>query len=228
VWGRNVEKTAALASILQTTAFEQFNAIPDDYDCCIIAVTDNAIASIAQQLSFQKTTVVHTAGSQSLSILPQTNKAVVWPIYSITQTQISAVKDVPIVVEASNETSREKITSLAKSLSTKVLYADEQQRQWMHLIATFGNNFCNHILAICEHLAKEQNLSFEVFKPILKQTFERILANSPTVLQTGAAKRNDQVTMQHHLKLLQAHPQWQAVYENISASIKDMYSTKGK
>lgn len=228
VWGRDKAKVCSLAAFLETEIIASLSEITDDCDYCILAVTDSAIAEIAAQLSLVNTIVVHTAGSQSLAILPQENKAVVWPVYSIAQANLPMKNDFPVVYETSHEMSAQKAKELAMVMSSNVVAATWQQRQWMHLIATFGNNFTNHIMAICEQLAHEQDLSFDLFKPILEQTFERVKETNPVNAQTGAAKRNDENTMRTHFELLKYHPVWQALYEKFSASIKDMYSSKGK
>lgn len=228
VWGRNKDEAKKLAQQINTNTFISLNEISDEQDACIIAVSDNAIEEISAQLHLENTVVIHTAGSVSLDALKQKNKAVLWSVYSILKNDLPKKKNIPLVCEAGSPLSEEIVLKIARAISGKVSTATYPQRQWMHLIAALTNNFTNHIVAICEVLSKEQEIDFDLFQPILQQTFERIQTGSAGSFQTGAAKRNDEATMQKHLSLLSAHPHWQQVYKILSASIKDLYSCKNK
>ena len=49
---------------------------------------------------------------------------------------------------------------------------------------------------------------------------------SPYSAQTGPAKRNDQVTINHHLRTLESHPEYQSIYEQLTKSIKNTHGFK--
>lgn len=228
VYSRNAASAKALSTTINAPIINSLPTINDDIAlCCIIAVPDQAISSVASSLVLQKTTVVHTAGSVSLDLLPFSNKGVLWPIYSITQQEdITTHKDIPIIVEAANTAAEQTIKAMAEAISNQVVLTTWAQRQWLHLSAVIGNNFTNHLVAICMQICKEQQLDFSLLQPILKQTFDRFINSNPLQTQTGPAKRGDTSTMEKHFLLLQQHPLWQEVYKNISTSIEDMYNTK--
>lgn len=228
IFGRNKQVANSLATIIQTTIFDKLSDIPDVYDACIIAVADNAIQGISQNLNLKKTVVIHTAGSVSLNVITQANRAVLWTIFSIIKNDLPEQENIPVVCDSNNENSRQVVLKLANAISTNIEEAAFEKRQYMHLIAAIGNNFTNHLLSICEQLCKEKNISFDLFRPIIQQTFNRLATVTPYNAQTGAAKRGDEATIQKHLSLLQSHPLWQQVYEKFSASIKDMYNPTGK
>lgn len=93
----------------------------------------------------------------------------------------------------------------------------------MHLTAVLGNNFTNYLLGMCADICKEQQMPFNLLQPILQQTLDRVNIYAPKEVQTGPARRNDTGTMQKHLEMMEHHPQWQAVYEALSAAIKSTY-----
>jgi predicted short-subunit dehydrogenase-like oxidoreductase (DUF2520 family) len=223
VYGRNTTETNALAVQLECIVIEQPEEIPDTYDCCIMAIADHAIEEVSSKLHLKNTVVLHTAGSVMLDALFQPYKAVLWPIYSILKNNLPGHRDLPIVCESQDEISRDIVLQLAYTLSDHVKEVTWQQRQYMHLVAAIENNFINHLMAVGKQLCRDRNIPFELFLPILSQTFERIHSTDPYDLQTGAARRNDRITQQHHLELLQQYPQWQVLYQAISESIKDMY-----
>lgn len=227
IWGRNEGDAQKLAQLIHTRTFHLLSEIPEN-EACIIAVSDTAIEEISAQLRLENTVIIHTGGSVPMDILKQKNKAVLWPVYSILKNELPQGKNIPVICGANTIHAEKTVMTLAHAISTHVETATYQQRQWMHLIASFLNNFTNHLVAISEVLCKEQQVDFGIFQPILQQTFERIETNSAIELQTGAAKRNDAATMQKHLALLASHPQWQEVYKILSTSIKDLYSREDK
>ena len=226
VYSRNAEHAALLAAALHTTTYDQLSSIADNHDICIIAVSDSAIAEIAQLLKLNTTIAMHTAGAVPITDISNhiPNAGVAWPIYSILKNDIPQHKQVPIAWEATDEPTATVITTLLKDISDQLISTTLQQRQWMHLVAVFSNNFTNHLMAIGEQICKEQGLPFSAFAPILQQTFERSLTGSPYDLQTGPAKRGDHSTLQKHLQLLHMHPEWKRLYEDMSTSIEKMYN----
>ena len=225
VFGRDRSEATEIATVAKSKIFDSIEEV-EESDCCIIAVSDHAIAEVSNQLKLKRSVVIHTAGSVSLNAILQENKAVLWPIYSIIKTNLPIHKDFPIVCDFNNEIAKNMVMNVASALSDNVSQADDEKRKWMHLIAAMGNNFINHIMTIIENLCKENNISFDIFKPILQQTFHNIEANSPYELQSGAAKRNDEKTMKNHVALLSVNPYWENIYKVLSASIEDMYNKK--
>jgi hypothetical protein len=48
------------------------------------------------------------------------------------------------------------------------------------------------------------------------------------MLQTGPAIRHDEGTVERHLALLKAHPEWQDLYQAMTRSIQQFYADKKK
>lgn len=221
VFGRSPEAAAELADFLNAPVYSDLKKIPDDSDCCIMAVSDAAIEEKAKELNLYKTVVIHTSGTVPINVLPFENRAVLWFIYSISKKNLPEHKNVPAVYEGSGFIA-EKITSeIAGVVSDNIFKASERQRQWLHLNAVITNNFINHLLALSQELCKEESVPFELLKPIIRQTVENAEKHAPASIQTGPAIRNDQNTLQKHLSLLKNHPRLKAVYKIFSASIRD-------
>lgn len=226
IYGRDLAKAIELANTINTTANELVNGVPDDVDVCILAVSDNAISTICSQLKFNRTILLHTAGAVAANVLDSAAESygVIWPIYSITKNQLPETRNIPTAVESNRSVNLDTIKTIAGSFSDSIYEADSDRRKKMHLAAVFSNNFSNHLFAIAEKLCEEQLIPFSAMIPIIAQTAERINRESPSVLQTGPAKRNDTTTMQEHKALLNEHPEWEKIYESISASILKMYT----
>jgi hypothetical protein len=95
----------------------------------------------------------------------------------------------------------------------------------IHVSAVFACNFTNHFYAIAEKLVKDTNLSFDLIKPLILETAQKAILNSPSQTQTGPAKRNDAATIDKHLDLLKSNPQLQNLYAIVSQDIVKMYQS---
>lgn len=224
LYGRNKTEASLLAVILNAPLLHQLFHIREGLaDCCILAVTDNAVAEVAAKIPLRDTVMIHTSGSLALDVIPSQNGAALWCIYSIVKNNYPQHRNIPVICEAGSIKALEKVKTIATTFSDTIQQATWQQRQYLHLTAVMSNNFINHLLAICSEVCKETKVPFELLTPIIEQTFQRIKTNTPLDTQTGPAKRGDKNTIQRHLLLLQQHPEWQKVYEFLTASIESMY-----
>ena len=219
VWGRSFEKAADLASAAGGKAFNTLSELPDDVDACLLAVSDDQIALLAHELTLKGAFLIHFGGAVPLEVLPGEQKAVVWFIYSILKDNLPQHRALPAVVEAQGEKARQVAMALAHAVSDIVQEVASEQRRWLHLGAVFANNFTNHLMTVCEELCRKNQLSFDLLKPILQQTFSRVRNHSPFELQTGPARRGDEQTIQSHLNLLRSEPELQELYRLLTKMI---------
>src|SRR4051812_25772120 len=67
VYSRNMAAAEALAGALLSEKYGLIGDLQDsDADICFLAVSDSAIGMVSQQLSFNETVLVHTAGAVDL------------------------------------------------------------------------------------------------------------------------------------------------------------------
>ena len=57
--------------------------------------------------------------------------------------------------------------------------------------------------AIAQDLLKKSDLDFEILKPLIAETANKIRQHSPKSVQTGPAKRRDIQTIENHIDLLE-------------------------
>ena len=67
----------------------------------------------------------------------------------------------------------------------------------------FVNNFSNNLFTIGEKITSTEHLPFDILKPLIKETVDKITQHAPSEMQTGPAKRGDEITIQLHLKYLE-------------------------
>ena len=57
--------------------------------------------------------------------------------------------------------------------------------------------------AVAEDLLKKSDLDFEMLKPLIVETANKIIKNSPLSVQTGPAQRKDLQTIKNQINLLE-------------------------
>lgn len=75
-------------------------------------------------------------------------------------------------------------------------------------------------MGIADALLAEANLPSTLLAPLVRETVDKALANPPFTVQTGPAVRQDEPTLAAHQAALAAHPAWQTLYAQLTASIR--------
>lgn len=190
-------------------------------DLYIIAVSDDAIATVSSQLPFKNRLVVHTSGSVSLDALDKKNRnGIFYPLQTFSKKADVDFSQIPLCLESGNETDFEFLTTVAKTISEKVYKINSEQRKALHVVAVFVNNFVNHLYQIGNEICIENNVPFEVLKPLIQETANKITKLSPNEAQTGPAIRNDQQTISRHLEFLLDENQ-KNIYQILTQSIQN-------
>jgi len=196
-------------------------------DVFLFALPDGVLKAVSDAVPFKEGGVcLHCSGTQPVEVLDAADAGVLWPLYSINKAHLPEETNVPLFWEARGARALEVVPRLAADISTNVHAADWQKRQTLHLSAVFANNFVNHLMAIASQQMKDSGLPFrESLRPIIEETLRLALTEEASECQTGPAIRHDEQTMKRHLQQLSGHPEWQAVYQAISASIQQFYSS---
>ena len=214
-------KKEALSSLIEfdkiTSDFEELQ----ESDLYIIAVSDKAIADVSKQLPFQNRIVVHTSGAASLDVLDVKNrKGVFYPLQTFSKNKEIDFSIVPLCLEAENTFDFRVLETVAKSISNAVFAINSDQRKALHVAAVFVNNFTNHLYHIGKEICGEHQVPFEILRPLIQETAEKINTLDPVDAQTGPAKRNDNNTIAAHLDYLTNENQ-KNIYKLITQSIQD-------
>jgi predicted short-subunit dehydrogenase-like oxidoreductase (DUF2520 family) len=194
-------------------------ALPEA-DFYVISVSDIAVEEVSKSLAFTDKLVVHTAGSLSFEVLDERNRrGVFYPLQTFSKAKAVDFSNVPICVEAENESDLKLLEAVAQSISKSVYRIDSQQRKALHVSAVFASNFANHMYAIGHDICKEHGIPFDILKPLIAETADKIRTLSPREAQTGPAIRRDQNTIDAHLALLSDQNQ-KNIYELLTSSIQ--------
>ncbi|MCB2221701.1 MAG: DUF2520 domain-containing protein [Bacteroidetes bacterium] len=223
VYSRTKAAAQKLADDLYTDFTTDLHSIRKDGDLYIISVRDSAVKNIAEQLQIAPNPVVHTSGSLDLEILKQTSdrRGVFYPLQTFSKSRNTQFKTIPICLEANSEELLAELENMAGKISDHVQRINTERRRILHLAAVFACNFPNFMYTIAEEIVEQGDFNFDILRPLIKETTEKIMINLPIESQTGPAIRNDQNIMNKHLEMLQAYPAYQKLYEMISREIHE-------
>ena len=190
-------------------------------DLYIVAVSDDAISEVVSQLPFKNSLVVHTSGSVPLTALNEENrKGVFYPLQTFTKNKLVDFSSIPICLESENATDFQLLDKVAKSISNSVFAINTEQRKALHVAAVFVNNFTNHLYQIGNEICDENHVPFDILKPLIAETANKIMMLSPIDAQTGPAKRNDKATIDAHEQFISNENQL-TIYKILTQSIQE-------
>ena len=222
IWGRsdNVHILGKKHKIDSTTDIESIK----DADLYIIAVSDSSIKELSSKLPFNNKLVAHTSGATNISNLNSKNrKAVFYPLQTFTKGKTVDFSRIPICLESEHENDLKTLKEIASSISLNVNEVSSEQREYLHASAVFVNNFVNHMFHIGKEIADHHDVDFELLKPLIKETVDKIKTSSPKESQTGPAVRGDNNTLEKHLKII-PNEKHKEIYRLITESIFDTYN----
>lgn len=195
-------------------------------DLYILAVSDDHISEISKTLPFSNRLVVHTCGAVNIHDLDKKNRrGVFYPLQTFSKSKIMDFENVPLCIEALDKNDYILLKSIATSLHSPVYKISSEQRLTLHLSAVFINNFSNHLYRISHEISDAKQINFDLLKPLIQETANKIQHMSPYLAQTGPGIRNDKKTIKKHLKLIEK-PLYKDLYELLTKSIKNTHGIK--
>lgn len=224
VYSPNLQHAALLAYHIKAEAIDDLQQINPNTDVFIISVKDDAIEDIAQQLPVHNRLMLHTSGSTDINVLLKytTNAGVFYPLQTFSRTKEINFWNVPLCLEGADDAIIKTITELAQTVSNNVYPVNSAQRRVLHLAAVFACNFPNYLYSIAQGLLADNQLDFDLLKPLIAETADKVQQQLPAAVQTGPAVRNDTSTMNKHLEMLKGEPALQQIYEILSQGIIKM------
>lgn len=227
VYSRNKVNADELSSKLRNAeGLNDLSAIVRDADIYIMSVTDDAIARIVPHLPANDSVWMHTSGGIGMDALSRLsrNVGVLYPLQTFTKGVDIDFSKVPFFIEGSTDEARRVISTLAGSLSPKVVSAGSDQRLKLHSAAVFACNFVNHMWAIADEILREAGTDLSVLKPLIDETVRKLSDMSPRDAQTGPARRGDKDVMERHKAVLD--PMRREQYEYLSEMISQYYQNE--
>lgn len=228
VFSRSLKNAQQICNAFGGQSITNLTKLNQSSDLYIIAVPDKAISEVAKKIHIPKgAIVVHTSGSESIDVLANHHKhGSFYPLQTFTKGKDVSFTNIQICVEGSSKEVEIDILNFAHALSNHVVKLNSTQRRNLHLAAVFANNFTNYMLTLASDICTEHEVDFNLLKPLIKETFNKLNYNKPHNNQTGPAVRNDKNTINNHLLLLSNNPVAKDVYQTLTTQILKRYHDK--
>ena len=221
VYSRTTESARLLANSLKTKYTTDISEINSKADLYFVALKDSAVDEVLSQISFDNKLIVHCSGSLPLSFLKKysENIGVFYPLQTFSKNRNISFNSIPIFIESNSVKNKKRLFEIAQQLSDSVSVLDSEKRKVLHISAVFACNFVNHFYAVSSEILKTKNIPFEVLKPLIMETAQKVQELEPEKAQTGPAIRFDENIILSHLKELEGLNNYQELYNSISKSI---------
>ena len=192
-FNRNIKAINAYKSVVDVC--DDLNQLKPA-DIYILAVNDDAIAKLSEDLPFEDRLVAHTSGSVNIHDLDRKNRrAVFYPLQTFSKDVEMRFQDVPFCLETLVKSDLIILKELADGIGSPYYKISTEQRQTLHLAAVFINNFTNQMYRIAHEISDAKHINFDILKPLIIETAKKVQTVSPYMAQTGPAKRNDKKTI---------------------------------
>ncbi len=222
VYSRRIGHAKELAGRLACGYTNSTDALHPGADAYVMAITDDAIEETAARFPLPGKLLLHTSGTTPMEALREGSSryGVFYPLQTFSRGVPLDYSKIPICLEAADEADKTAMEELARSISETVQWTDSAQRSMLHVAAVFACNFVNHLYVVSSDILEENQLSFDLLRPLIEETARKALQHHPAGIQTGPARRNNVKVIGKHLEMLKAHPDFHKLYNFISESIR--------
>ena len=220
VYSRTLRHAQELASTLPgAQPVDNLTLLKADAHVYVLAVSDDAIASLVSAVPDNGAVWLHTSGSTPITVFAgrRARYGVIYPMQSFTKAMPANMSEVHFFVEGSDPHITAEISEFARLMSSHVQVADSEKRKNLHVAAVFACNFANHMWTLSAEVLEEAGMDFDAMKPLIKTTVEKLAHLSPAESQTGPAQRGDKGIVKSHLAMLSGDKR--EIYKMLSESI---------
>ena len=209
IYSRSIESARRLGVRTGVAYTAEINDIYPDGDLYLFCVSDDNLPAVLKSVRVNRDALLlHTSGSQPMDVLKPyaENYGVLYPVQTFSRRR----------------------ELFAKTLSDSVYEIDSHKRKNLHLAAVFVNNFSNYLYNIGSKIMAGSDLPFDLLRPLIFETANKVMQMSPEDAQTGPARRGDESILGMHRALLKDNKEWLRLYTLLSDEIRALYAMKEK
>lgn len=224
VWSRNIQHAQYLANRVEAQPIDNLTLLTPNAHVYILAIHDDALSDIANELRLNDALVLHTSGATPMEVLKNTSTryGVLWSPQSFVRDVAIEYNELPFCIEGCNKKVEDDIEEFIGMISPHIYRTTHNQRQYLHLSSVFVNNFTNGLYAIAQILCNKHNVPFEILYPIILTTAKRVQWGDVRYQLTGPAVRGDEKTINAHRRLLEDNEQMLGVYNEFTRLLQQL------
>ncbi|AIM38692.1 hypothetical protein KO02_19815 [Sphingobacterium sp. ML3W] len=221
IYSQQKANAQALAFTVNAASVSDTAAINLEADLYIIAVSDQVISNMVSALPADlRGVVTHCSGATDMAILAKFNRyGVIYPPQSISKNKETDFSLIPFCIEGNTYETFNLLFECIHEMAPKSIPCDSVQRLAIHIASVFANNFSNALFQISCEILEQHNLPFDLIRPIILETAEKVQSRLPNEVQTGPAIRNDTNTIKKHLNFIREQDDWKQIYQLLSQEI---------
>jgi predicted short-subunit dehydrogenase-like oxidoreductase (DUF2520 family) len=231
VFSRNIKNAEELTKYLYDAKVQRdLNFADSQAKVFFLCVTDDSMLEVAKQLVLpEDSMLIHTSGSKSLAELDELLRlnsdvtiktGVFYPLQTFTKNYKVNFAEIPICIESEEEDVEKVLINLGQDISDITYLINSEERRVLHVAAVFACNFTNHLWAVAQEIVEDNELEFDLLKPLINETFRKAMSSENIFkAQTGPARRGDNKIINQHLLFLKQQPDYQQIYRVLSEGI---------
>lgn len=225
VYSRTELSAKKLGDSLSASYTTSITKIDKNADVYFVALKDSVVDEVLSQIDFNNKLLVHCSGSLPLTVLENysENMGVFYPLQTFSKSRNIDFQEIPIFIESNSKQNEELLVGVANEISESVTLINSEKRKTLHISAVFACNFVNYFYAIAADILKSKDIPFDVLKPLILETANKIQEIDPENAQTGPAVRFDENIINRHLDELNSFTDYQQLYKSISKGIFEHY-----
>ena len=218
---RSIDKANRLAEETGNPLVSSDSSHIEPCDFVIVAVSDDSIPTVLEKIPSLQAPVFHCSGSTGISVFSDKfhRYGVFYPLQSFSSLRKINFREIPVLIEASDQSTLKLLRSVAEKLSENVMEVNSENRIRAHIAAVFASNFTNHFLLMARDYLRVHNLPDNIIDPLVRETFNRAIEMKNENVQTGPAVREDRKILSIHEEILKNDPSLQKIYNFVSESI---------
>lgn len=208
--------------------------LPYDADVYVLAVADNAISEVANNMHRVLTHagvdtsavfVTHTAGSVPMEALQVyfDRSGVFYPLQTLSKDAEVDYAAIPFLIEAAEESDVAILEDMVRAIGAKHYLTNSATRLKIHAASVIACNLPNRLWALAEKIMQENDIPFSLLQPLIEVSAFKLRHLSPAESQTGPARRGDTSTIARHQDALSDQPEILEIYNLVTKSILDEF-----
>lgn len=211
---------------IDTDNFTFRTDIPHDADIYIITRQERFVAETSKNISAENAIVVHTSGTLTANVLDNhKHYGVLYPLQTFRKRKPLSITNINFAIESSDKYTLDTLKFICESIHQNYVIVESEQRLALHTTGVLISNFPNFLYVLAYNLLDKYNLSYEIIKPLIRETTDRLEQYHPSEVQTGPAVRGDSEIIKKHLDFLQnLSTDAVEIYEILSKAIIKYYN----
>lgn len=211
---------------IDTDNFTFRTDIPHDADIYIITRQERFVAETSKNINAENAIVVHSSGTLPANVLDNhKHYGVLYPLQTFRKRKPLSITNINFAIESSDKYTLDTLKFICKSIHQNYVIVESEQRLALHTTGVLVSNFPNFLYVLAYNLLDKYNLSYEIIKPLIRETTDRLEQYHPSEVQTGPAVRGDSEIIKKHLDFLQnLSTDAVEIYEILSKAIIKYYN----